>query len=816
MIAGLFYSDWILLRDSRIEIERLKRGLKANEAVLSSVKDLETGQRGYLLTGDRSYLQPYQKGKSELSGLTDSLSSEVQLPDQIERVEKLRPLIQDKIAEVDATLLVRDQLGAEAALTIVRTGRGKATMDAIREVSSAISNAGYSRLVANSADVEERSLRARFAVLLGCGILTGVLAVSLGLIQRSNVRREDLMETLDNARRRFQVTLSSIGDGVITTDEAGLVTFLNPVAAQLTGWNPQDAEGQLLESVFPIADEITHERVENPARQAIRERRVMGMVNDTNLLSRNGTSIPVDDSAAPIYDSENTLTGAVMVFRDVTPRRAAEQALRRWEHVFQHAGFGMAVLTAGEQPVLEQVNPTFAAMHGYSPTELTGQPYSMIVAPEVWPAKAKLLASLSPDDHFLTETIHLRKDGGKFPAMVDITAVRGVDGNIVYRTEYCSDISERKRAEEELQQSEERYRITADSLPQLIWTSKPDGTTEYLNNRWHEETGFTLEQIGQQGWMHFLDPEIRETCLEKWKQSLDSGEAFEAEARFNTPNKDDHRWYTCRAVPVRDSNGRIIRWFGSCTDIHKQKLAAEALRASKEELQLSNEALKRSNMDLEQFAYAASHDLQEPLRMVAIYSQLLKEEFGGNLHCQANSYLAFAADGALRMEALLRDLLAYSRAASPEEWTREDVDSQQALNKALENLTASIQETSAEITRASLPHVRIPEVFLVQVFQNLISNALKYRKPHERPVIHIDAKPKDGTWVFSIRDNGIGIATEYQAQIFRIFGRLHGQEVAGTGIGLALCKKLVERSGGTIWVESVEGDGSTFFFAVRA
>ena len=178
--------------------------------------------------------------------------------------------------------------------------------------------------------------------------------------------------------------------------------------------------------------------------------------------------------------------------------------------------------------------------------------------------------------------------------------------------------------------------------------------------------------------------------------------------------------------------------------------------------------------------------------------------------------LAFAADGALRMEALLKDLLAYSRAASHEEPSTEDVDSQNALNKALENLTALVQETGAEITRASLPHVRIPEVHLVQVFQNLIGNALKYRKPDEKPEIHLDAKPQDGTWVFSVRDNGIGISSAYQSQIFRIFGRLHGQEVPGTGIGLALCKKLVERSGGTIWVESAEGEGATFFFTVRA
>ncbi len=815
MIAGLFYSDWILLRDSRREVERLQRVLKANEALLSALKDLETGQRGYLLTGERAYLQPYEKAKADLPGRADSLRTMVKNSDQIERVSKLGPLVQDRISEVDATLFVRDQLGPEAALAIVRTDRGRVTMEAIRRLSAEISEAAYFRLLSNSADFEARTLRSRFAVLLGCGILAVLLAISLGLIQRANGRREELMEKLDSARLRFRVTLSSIGDGVITTDEAGLVNFLNPVAAQLTGWNPQDAEGQLLESIFPIANELTGESVENPVRQAIREQRIVGMADPTNLLSRSGASIPVDDSAAPIFDSENNLTGAVMVFRDVTPRRRAQEALHRWEHVFQHAGFGMAVITAGEQPVLEQVNPTFAAMHGYSPKELTGQPYSLIVAPEVWPAKANLLASSSPDDHSLAETTHVRKDGSTFPALVDFTAVRGTDGNIVYRTEYCSDISQRRRAEEELQRSEERYRVMADSLPQLIWTGKPDGTSEYLNNRWYEETGLPVEQIGRHGWMHFLDPEDRKTCLEKWKQSLDSGEPFQTEARFKLPDKDDPRWYTCRAIPVRDSSGRISRWLGSCTDIHEQKLAAEAIRASKEELQLANEALKRSNMDLEQFAYAASHDLQEPLRMVSIYSQLLKEELGDKLDPQANSYLTFASDGALRMEALLRDLLAYSRTASYEQPAKEVVDSQNALNEALANLTALVQETGAEITRASLPQVRIPEVHLVQVFQNLIGNALKYRNPEEKPRIHVGAKPQDRKWVFSIRDNGIGIASQYQRQIFRVFGRLHGQEIAGTGIGLALCKKLVERSGGTIWLESVEGEGSTFYFTVR-
>jgi len=717
---------------------------------------------------------------------------------------------------VDSTLLLRERSGEEAALEMIRTDRGRTTMDAIRRLSAEIANSSYASLLTNSANFESRSIRSKAGVLLACMVLIGMLLTSLALIQRATARREELVKALDGERRRSEVTLTSIGDGVITTDSGGRVTLLNPVAAKLTGWDGDEAVGQVLESVLPIVNESTGEVVENPARQALRDRRIVGMANHTILQRRDGSTIPIDDSAAPIVDSNGDVIGAVMVFRDVTSRRSADQALRRWRHVFHHAGFGMMILTPGEVPVLERVNPAFAAMHGYTADELIGQPYSKLVVPELRQTKASFLAGNSPDDHLVTETVHIRKDGSTFPALADFTRVRDAEGKLVYCTGYCSDISERKRAEEELRRSEDRYRLTADSLPQLIWTGRPDGTTEYLNKRWHEQTGWSVDEIREKGWTYFLSPEDRKPTLEKWNKALAVGETFQSECRLETSREQGPRWHTCRAVPVRDSNGNILRWFGSCTDIHEQKVAADAVRASKEELQRTNEALKRSNADLEQFAYAASHDLQEPLRMVAIYSQLLKQEVGGTLDGQANAYLDFAVDGAVRVEVLLKDLLSYSRAASVDDLPAEEVNSSDALNDALANLTAAIQETGAEVCRVSLPYVKMPQVHLVQVFQNLIGNALKYRKPDETPEIHVDAKAQDGVWLFSVSDNGIGIAPQYQDQIFRIFGRLHGKDVPGTGIGLALCKKLVERSGGTLWVESTDGQGSTFFFTVPA
>lgn len=201
--------------------------------------------------------------------------------------------------------------------------------------------------------------------------------------------------------------------------------------------------------------------------------------------------------------------------------------------------------------------------------------------------------------------------------------------------------------------------------------------------------------------------------------------------------------------------------------------------------------------------------------MVAIYSQLLQEEYHHQLDQQARTDIAFAVNGARRMEALLKDLLFYSRVSSGPANDEPTVNANAALRLALLNLEGAIRESTARVHACELPEVPIPELHLIQLFQNLISNAIKYRGPAV-PEIHIQAHNHGPRWLFSIRDNGIGIETEYLTQIFGVFKRLHGQEYAGTGIGLALCQKSVERNGGRIWVVSERGKGSTFFFTLRA
>jgi light-regulated signal transduction histidine kinase (bacteriophytochrome) len=237
-------------------------------------------------------------------------------------------------------------------------------------------------------------------------------------------------------------------------------------------------------------------------------------------------------------------------------------------------------------------------------------------------------------------------------------------------------------------------------------------------------------------------------------------------------------------------------------------------KKSEEHLVRAVGELKRSNDELQQFAYVSSHDLQEPLRMVASYTQLLAKRYKGRLDSDADEFIAFAVDGCNRMQGLIQDLLAYSRTGTNAKVLHQ-ISGDDALQEALTNLRTAIEESGAVVTHDSLPVIQTDPAQLALVFQNLIGNAIKYRSA-EVPHVHVSATKNGGPeWLFSVRDNGLGIDPQYFERIFILFQRLHGRnEFEGTGIGLAICKKIVDRLGGRIWVESEIGKGSTFHFAL--
>ncbi|HUS05772.1 MAG TPA: ATP-binding protein [Bryobacteraceae bacterium] len=289
------------------------------------------------------------------------------------------------------------------------------------------------------------------------------------------------------------------------------------------------------------------------------------------------------------------------------------------------------------------------------------------------------------------------------------------------------------------------------------------------------------------------------------------------------------------AVPVISRAGPIGGlFFGHATpgmfSEHDERLAAgiaaqagiamdnallfEQIRREQKLVEESNKALLQANADLEQFAYSASHDLQEPLRMVALYSEMLRRKFGDQLGPDADEYIGYTIEGASRMQRLLADLLSYTRASGLNRAAAATADSQQTLKRALANLQAAVHQSGASVTHTALPPVNMQQVHLEQVFQNLIGNAIKYRGD-QPPAIEVRAAWQAGTWLFSVTDNGIGIDPSYREQIFGMFKRLHtAAEYSGSGMGLAICQRIIERYGGRIWVESELGKGSTFFFTI--
>ncbi|HEY1921335.1 MAG TPA: PAS domain S-box protein [Tepidisphaeraceae bacterium] len=513
------------------------------------------------------------------------------------------------------------------------------------------------------------------------------------------------------------------------------------------------------------------------------------------------------DRLSHIISITGTFTAALLaiwIIRNDLARRRASESLRQLNAALDHATEGIARLNAKGNYVA--VSALYARCCGYAPSEMIGQHWTLILHP---PERDKMYKALDQMLHGGVSEVGAlarRKDGSLFHNHAALVALRDQNGKLLGHHRFMKDITLRKMSEAALCASERRFRVLAAHAPVGIFQCNTEGRCSYVNARWTDMTGINPRQAKRDGWFAALNPDDQTQIAVAWKEAAAAGKPWNAELRFGHDDANATR-VSCSTAPIRAESGAIDSYIGIITDI-------TALKESEETLSHQSEELRRSNRELEQFAYIASHDLQEPLRMVSSYTQLLDRRYRGKLGSDADEFIAYAVEGATRMRSLIDDVLDFakvSREAPPDEPT----ELQPLLSAVLADLAAVIREKNAQITSDPLPVVAGNSSQLRQVLQNLVGNAIKFCK--RPPRIHIEALRDGDNWSISIRDNGIGIDSKHFDKIFQAFQRLNGHsEFTGNGIGLAVCKRIVERHGGTIRVDSRPNEGSTFTFTLPA
>jgi PAS domain S-box-containing protein len=490
--------------------------------------------------------------------------------------------------------------------------------------------------------------------------------------------------------------------------------------------------------------------------------------------------------------------------RDIGDRKHIEEELRRRQKELTDfiENAPVPLHWVGADGTILWANDAELKLLGYSRDEYVGHKIMEFhVDP---PVIADILDRLRNRQELDSCEARVRARDGSIRYVALTSNVYWEDGRFVHTRCFTRDITEQKRTAELRQ----RLASIVESSDDAIISKDLNGIVRSWNRGAERFFGYTADEMIGQPISVLAAPETANEMPRIIERIRNGDRVDHYETRRRT--KDGRVLAISLTVsPIRDASGVIVGASKIARDITERVRSEQMLRHA-------NAALVRANSDLEQFAYSASHDLQEPLRMIATYSAMLKRKFEGQLGADGDQYIRYLIDGALRMQQLIRDLLAYTQASTMTEEPAADADAGEALAAALANLHETLRASGASVTSTQLPSVRMHRFQLEQIFQNLISNAVRFRR-EEPPQIHVAAERQEREWLFSVRDNGIGIEPRYQERIFGMFKRLHtAAEYPGTGMGLAICQRIVHRAGGRMWVESEAGQGATFFFTAPA
>jgi PAS domain S-box-containing protein len=629
-----------------------------------------------------------------------------------------------------------------------------------------------------------------------------------GNLRGFSVISRDLSESMESGAK-YRGLMEAAPDAMVVVNQAGEIVLLNVQAEKRFGYRRDELLGQKLTNIIPegfaerlIADDLRSS--EDAMAQQI------GTGIELNARRKDGTGFPIEIMLSPLESPEGTLVTAAI--RDISVRKNAERVLAQMEGKYrgllEAAPDAMVVVNQVGEIVL--LNLQAEKQFGYRRDELLGQKVVNII-PEGFAERLVADDLRSPEDALAQEIgtgIELtgqRKDGSEFPIELMLSPLESTEGTLV--TAAIRDISVRKNAEKHLAQMEGRYRGLLEAAPDPMVVVNQAGEIVLLNLQAEKQFGYRRNELLGQKVKNIIPEGFAERLIADGLRSAEDALAQKIGTGIElSGRRKDRTEFPIELMlsPLGGAEGILVT--AAIRDISGRKSVEADLLHKMEEL-------NRSNEELGQFAYIASHDLQEPLRMVASYTQLLSRRYKGKLDTDADEFIAFAVDGATRMQRLIQDLLVFSRVGTKGKELL-STSSEAALHNALSNLRGAIEESGAQVTHEPLPDVLADEMQLIQLFQNLVGNAIKYQNPGI-PRIHIGAVNGGKQCRFTVQDNGLGIDPQYFERIFGMFQRLHKrQEFAGTGIGLAICKKIVERHGGQISVQSQPGVGSTFCFVL--
>jgi PAS domain S-box-containing protein len=799
------------------------------EQVFSYIKDAESAQRGYLLTHDSAFLFPLQSARRNLQDMMNALDSlTADNSSQQKNVHDLQSLINKRIERIYATLFLSDQNKNSFKVSLAE---GKKNMD---EVKSKISSM---QEIENNLMVERRALKDRSAALTPVyTLIFSIFAILILTIAYFRLRTESRLrieaESSEAKIHRFFNDVPAIL--AILRGPEHRFEFANPSCLEFIGQN--HVVGKTVREIVPeieeqgylsLLDHVYKSKEPYVGKEMPLELKRSGVTSFATYINFVLQTF-TDESGHP----DGILVFCYDVSELVQNRKKIEEAEQRARLAIEAAELGTFDWDLKDQAFIS--SPRLLEIFGIKGQfEISHQ---------------HLLDCFNPADRLVRDRAVVEAFSSGFlhyeaRIIRNDKSVRWINvyGKVLYNEDKqpsrmlgtVMDVTIQRTALEEIQESESRFRLLADSMTQLIWTGDPSGSLYYFNNSVYSFTGMHFEDLKKDGWLSIVHPEDRKENNLRWKQSVESGNEFIIEHRLrNSDGK--YRWMLSRAIPQRDPDGKIQIWVGTSTDIDEQKIFMMALEDKVKErtlsLQESNRRLEgtileleRTNKELESFNHIASHDLQEPLRKIIAFSRRIEEKELEYFSALSKDYFDRIVAAANRMQNLIDGLSMY-RTTNEEKLAFEEVDLNNLLQEIISDLNDSIIAQQAKIIYQDLPAVLAIPIQCYQLFNNLIVNALKYSKPNVAPLIRIRARQVSGDqlgitgaikhmiyWEISIEDNGIGFEQQFEDKIFELFQRLHPKtDYIGTGIGLAICKKIMNNHHGFIAAKGMSGQGSIF------